>query len=83
MKTNAEMSERTRRFIEEEGPWNNGGKQALLGDMEITMTHDELAKAMGPAYQMMIDAGFVMNPKRWRENVFAALSERAKEQRDR
>ena len=61
--------EQTRKFLEEEGPWNNGGKQAALGGFQITMTHDELAVKMGVAYQVMLDAGFVMVPKKWRQTV--------------
>jgi hypothetical protein len=73
--TTAELAERNRKFIEEEGPWNNGGKQATLGNFGIAMTHDELAAKMGPAYQQMTDAGFVMVPKKWREDVYGALQE--------
>ena len=79
--TTDELRERDRRFIEEEGPWNNGGKQAVCASAGITMTHDELAKDLGPAYQQILDAGFVLVPKRWRENVMAALDKRTKERR--
>ena len=55
-------------------PWNEGGKELALDNMEITMSHDDLAKAMGNSYQKMIDAGFVMMPRKWREDVFKHLS---------
>jgi hypothetical protein len=63
----------------EEGPWNNGGKQACLERMNITMTHDELAAALGSTYREIIDAGFVMVPKKWREDVMTALAAKEKD----
>lgn len=56
-------AERNLRFIEEEGPWNNGGKQACCAKAGITMTHDELVKVLGAAHQIILDAGFVLIPK--------------------
>lgn len=71
-----EEKERDRKFIEEEGPWNNGGKQSCLARGNISMTHDELAKIIGSSYQTIVDAGFVMVPKQWRDDVMSALSKR-------
>lgn len=51
--------------------------------MDIAMTHDDLAAEMGPAYQKMLDAGFVMMPRKWREQAFEALSDYAKLKRER
>jgi hypothetical protein len=48
-------------------------KQEYLERMNITMSHDELAAALGPAYQQIVDAGFVMVPKRWREEVIKTV----------
>jgi hypothetical protein len=76
--TMEEFAERDRRFIEEEGPWNNGGKQAVCASAGIAVTHDELAKAIGPAYQQILDAGFVLVPKQWRERIIAALHDRSR-----
>ena len=53
------------------------------GRVEISMSHDQLAAEMGTAYQKMIDAGFVMVPRKWREDAFEALSNYAKLKRER
>lgn len=71
-----DLAERERRFVEDEGPWNNGGKQAFCAGFGISMTHDDLAKRLGPAYQQIIDAGFVIVPMQWREDAMAALRSR-------
>ncbi len=59
-----ELRERKRRFIEDEGPWNNGGKQECCAKFDITMTHDELAKKIGPTFALVKEAGFMMMPKK-------------------
>ena len=81
--TTAELAEKQRHFIEEEGQWNNGGKQACYGRMEITMSNDELAEALGPAHQQILDAGFVLVPKKWREDVMKALHEKVSSEMNR
>lgn len=74
--TTQELAERQRHFIEDEGSWNNGGKQAFCVASGIAMTNDELAKVLGPAHQQILDAGFVLVPKKWRDDVLTALSRR-------
>jgi hypothetical protein len=74
--TIAEMAERARCFIENEGPWNNGGKQECLARFGLAMTHDELAASIGLAYQKINDAGFVLVPRGWREDVMKALEKK-------
>jgi hypothetical protein len=71
-----ELAEQQRRFIEHDGPWNNGGKQAVFGRMDIQRTHDELAASMGNAYQQMLDAGFVMVPKKWRDEMLSKRTDK-------
>ncbi len=58
-------------------PWNDGPKQECLTRGGITMSHDELAVMLGDAYQKIIDAGFVMVPRNWRQEVCEALSGRS------
>lgn len=73
-----ELEERRRHFVEEEGPWNNGGKQACCESFGIAMTHDELARSIGDVHQRILDAGFVMVPKQWFDRVTLTLEKRSK-----
>lgn len=58
-------------------PWNEGGKEDCLEVGQITMTHDDLVLALGPlAAKTIEDAGFVLVPRKWRAEVFAALLNR-------
>lgn len=58
--------------------YHEGGKEVILGNMNITMSHDELVKELGDAYKKITDAGFVMMPKKWREDVMNFLSNQGK-----
>jgi len=57
-------------------PWNQGGKESFLGASGMSMTHDELAAELGPAYQQIQDAGFVLVPKIIRERWWEAARQK-------
>jgi len=62
--------------------WNEGGKEESLDRMEIQMTHDELLGAIGEAAAAKIaEAGFVLVPRKWREDVFRTLDALGAERR--
>jgi hypothetical protein len=62
-------------------PWHEGGKEDFMGSHGLTMTHDELKKALGKRYRVIEDAGFVLVPRQWREEVLKILDARAKERK--
>jgi hypothetical protein len=52
-------------------------KEDIYDKININMSHDELITALGKeAWQKIVDAGFVLVPKQWRENVFKALAKK-------
>lgn len=57
--------------------WNEGGKDNFFDRMQIVMAHDELSAALGPAFKKIEDAGFVLVPRRWRDDALNALSKRS------
>jgi hypothetical protein len=66
------------RFEADRAAWANGGMQEVLAAIDITMTHDDLVAALGPAvFKTITDAGFVLVPREWRERVFRASKARA------
>ena len=58
-------------------PWNEDAKADALERGKITMSHDELEAALGNGAKLIADAGFVLVPRVWREQVFTALEKRA------
>lgn len=57
-------------------PWNEGGKESFLASRGMTMSHDELVSEIGAAaYQKITEAGFVLVPKRWKDDVFKHLKQ--------
>jgi hypothetical protein len=42
---------------------------SILAKMQVKKSHDELIKQLGPAYQLITDAGFVIVPKKWRDDL--------------
>jgi hypothetical protein len=56
-------------------PYNEGGKETILESREISMTHDELMAQLGPAFEKITAAGFVLVPKSWRDDVFNHLED--------
>lgn len=46
---------------------------------EIAMTHDELVESLGDAYAKIIDAGFVLVPRWWREAALKAAMKSTEE----
>jgi hypothetical protein len=44
-------------------------KKAVLAKMQVTKSHDELIRQLGPAYQLIKEAGFVIVPKKWRDDL--------------
>jgi hypothetical protein len=58
-------------------PWNEGGKEKHFDHAGITMTHDELVMELDGWHQKIVDAGFVMVPKSWRDKVMKVLSDRS------
>ena len=50
--------------------WSVGDKEVFLESRGMMMTHDELAKLLGDAYSTIIEAGFALVPKIWKEDVF-------------
>ena len=56
--------------------WNDGPKQECLERGGIAMSHDELAAELGASYQKIVDAGFVLMPRKWRDDVLQALAKR-------
>lgn len=54
--------------------WNDGGKEDCFDRLEISVTHDELVASIGAVYHEITNAGFVLVPKRWRDDALKALS---------
>ena len=55
--------------------WNEGGREDVLSKRGLTMTHDELEAQLGTASTALIAAaGFVLVPRQWREDGFAAAA---------
>ena len=55
-------------------------KQKMLEQGQIKLAHDELIKVIGEdVYKLITDAGYVLVPKRWRDDVFCSLSTREPE----
>jgi hypothetical protein len=50
------------------------GKADILARGDITMSHDDLLSVLGSdAAAKIADAGFVLVPRKWREDTFLAL----------
>jgi len=56
-------------------PWHEGGREDCLERGGITMSHDELLQSLPAGAADQIEAaGFVLVPKKWRDNVLDAAS---------
>lgn len=57
-------------------PWNGGGKEECLDYMAITMSHQELENLLGESAKIIANAGFVLVPRKWRDNALDALTKK-------
>lgn len=51
-------------------------KAKVLAEGGMAMGHDELVALLGDKYNIILDAGFVLVPKKWRDEIFELLRKR-------